>query len=267
MTKPAVRIFSYLPNPRIFKATIAARLAGVEIELRGDKPTALADWLWDYDAIPLDDDLRERHAASARTARKGFSGTLYKTDAFLAAHPWGTVPAAFGDDGAVGIFESNSIMRAVARLGSDHQLYGNGPLAASRIDGFLDVALVFALTSQRYLLGLRKASFDHAIHADMDEALSHWLDGVERALSSTRFLAGYALSLADICFACELLLLENEHHARTTLADAGLAPLIDAPLAGAFPRAVAHYASLCRDPAFEPDCGPYLERLPARLAP
>ncbi len=34
---------------------------------------------------------------------------------FLIAHPFGSVPAAFSPDGAVGIFESNSIMRAVAR--------------------------------------------------------------------------------------------------------------------------------------------------------
>src|SRR6266851_2467649 len=30
-----LRIFSYLPNPRIWKATIAARLPGVEVEVRG----------------------------------------------------------------------------------------------------------------------------------------------------------------------------------------------------------------------------------------
>jgi len=29
-----LRIFSYLPNPRIRKATIAARLCGVELEAR-----------------------------------------------------------------------------------------------------------------------------------------------------------------------------------------------------------------------------------------
>jgi hypothetical protein len=38
---------------------------------------------------------------------------------FLEAHPFGTVPVAFSPDGRVGIFESNSIMRAVARLGEE----------------------------------------------------------------------------------------------------------------------------------------------------
>jgi hypothetical protein len=50
-----LRIFSYLPNPRIWKATIAARLCGVEIEVRGSSPRELQDWLWDFDARPLSD--------------------------------------------------------------------------------------------------------------------------------------------------------------------------------------------------------------------
>jgi elongation factor 1-gamma len=33
-----LRIFSYLPNPRIWKATIAARLTSVDIEVRGGSP-------------------------------------------------------------------------------------------------------------------------------------------------------------------------------------------------------------------------------------
>ncbi|MGK4422729.1 hypothetical protein ACSLVQ_31200, partial [Klebsiella pneumoniae] len=48
-----LRIFSYLPNPRIMKATIAARLCGVDVEIRGAKPTELKNWLWDFDAHPL----------------------------------------------------------------------------------------------------------------------------------------------------------------------------------------------------------------------
>lgn len=45
-----IRIFSYLPNPRIWKATIAGRLCGVDIELRGTTPEGLQDWLWDFEA-------------------------------------------------------------------------------------------------------------------------------------------------------------------------------------------------------------------------
>src|SRR5215468_1590231 len=131
-----LRIFSYLPNPRIWKATIAARLCGVELEIRGAKPAELKDWLWDFDARPLSE--ADRGKAQARAGRVGFKGgTLLKTDAFLAAHPFATVPAAFSPDGETGIFESNSIMRAVARLGkTGPKLYGSDAYEASRIDSF-----------------------------------------------------------------------------------------------------------------------------------
>ena len=51
-----LRIFSYLPNPRIWKATIAARLCGIEVDVRGSSPRELASWLWDFEARPLSDD-------------------------------------------------------------------------------------------------------------------------------------------------------------------------------------------------------------------
>ena len=146
----ALRIFSYLPNPRIWKATITARLCGVEIELRGDAPVALPGWLWDFDAHPLSPDEQTAAKALQREARKGFGGALFKTDAFLVAHPYGNVPAAFSPDGLTGIFESNSIMRSVARLGVEaHGLYGHDACSASRIDSFLDVSLLFARDTQR----------------------------------------------------------------------------------------------------------------------
>ena len=151
-----LRIFSYLPNPRIWKATIAARLCGVEIELRGTRPDELKDWLWDFDARPVSEAAPDAAASAERIGRVGFKGgRLFKTDAFLSAHPFGTVPAAFSPDGQTGIFESNSIMRAVARLGAGRfPLYGRDPYQASRIGSFLDASLVFARDSQTYLLTL-----------------------------------------------------------------------------------------------------------------
>src|SRR5215468_5926528 len=150
-----LRIFSYLPNPRIWKATIAARLCGVEIEVRGAPPSELQSWLWDFDARPLSA-ADESEPAGEQIGRTGFKGVkLRKTHAFLEAHPFGTVPAAFSPDGTVGIFESNSIMRTVARLGEDRRrLYGRDAYEASRIDAFLDVSLVFARDAQHYLLAL-----------------------------------------------------------------------------------------------------------------
>ena len=51
-----IRIFSYLPNPRVWKSLITAKFANVDVEVIGDKPKNLANWLWDYDAKALSDD-------------------------------------------------------------------------------------------------------------------------------------------------------------------------------------------------------------------
>jgi len=133
----ALRIFSYLPNPRIWKATITARLCDVEVEVRGATPSELSQWLWDFDARPITDVPREMLARAERTGRIGFADQkLYKTDAFLEAQPFGTVPAAFSPDGRIGIFESNSIMRAVARLGAERFPVYDAPTVQAEI-GFI----------------------------------------------------------------------------------------------------------------------------------
>src|ERR1700730_10183204 len=77
-----LRIFSYLPNPRIWKATIAARLCGVEVEVRGSSPRELQSWLWDFDARPL---LASEQAISTdlKAGSVGFGGTIHKTGAFM----------------------------------------------------------------------------------------------------------------------------------------------------------------------------------------
>ena len=136
-----LKIFSYLPNPRVMKATIAARALGVEIEILGDRGKNLSNWLWDANPRLLREEERTSDNPHARQGTRGFGSTLYKTDAFLECHPFGTVPAAFSPDGKIGIFESNSILRAVARAGNG--LYGRDGYEASRIDSFLDSNLVF----------------------------------------------------------------------------------------------------------------------------
>ena len=262
-----LRIFSYLPNPRIWKATIAARLAGLELEVRGARPDELTDWLWDFDARPLTEADRG-DPRLARGPRTGFKDTLYKTDAFLDAHPFGTIPAAFSPDGAVGIFESNSIMRTIGRLaGPSAALYGAGPYQASRIDSFLDAALVFARDGQLYLLALTDRTVDAQIQARAASGLSGFLAGIERALSPDRpYIVGEAVTLADICFACEMCLFSNERRRLAALGDKGLAPLFTPDLSQTYPRAMAHFETLARHPAFSPDIGPYLAKIDAAAA-
>ncbi len=260
-----LRIFSYLPNPRIWKATIAARIAGVEVEVRGAAPNELADWLWDFDAHRLTDAERASDA-HVRTGTVGFRGTsLRKTDAFLDAHPFGTVPAAFSPDGTVGIFESNSIMRAVARLGEKGApLYGHGPYEAARIDGFLDASLVFARDTQNYLLALRGDGIDREVHARAEAALAAYLGGIDRALAPERsWIVGDSVTIADIAFVAEISLLHYERARTHVLEQASLSPILREGVTAAFPRAWSHFGRLRAHPAFAPDVEPYLAKLAA----
>ena len=260
-----LRIFSYLPNPRIWKATIAARLCGVEVDVRGAKGSELGQWLWDFDARPLTDADRADPALQ-RQGRTGFRGNLFKTDAFMAAHPFGTVPAAFSPDGACGVFESNSIMRAVARLGADSAegagLYGGDAYEASRIDSFLDASLVFARDSQVYLLALGSRSLDAAIHGAAKAAFDTYLGGIDTALAhGNGYIVGAGLTLADICFCCEIALFSRERAWVRTVEAIDCTP-IDWTADSA---ALAHYDSLCSHPAFAPELGPFRDELKANI--
>ena len=73
MAAQPMRIFSYLPNPRIWKAQIAAAYLDVKLEIIGDRPGELTDWLWDVDPRPLADGERDSLADNAVAGSRGFS--------------------------------------------------------------------------------------------------------------------------------------------------------------------------------------------------
>jgi elongation factor 1-gamma len=260
-----LRIFSYLPNPRLWKATIAARLCGVDVEVRGTSPKELASWLWDFDARPLSSN-ELVVSPNVQVGKVGFQGTrLHKTSAFMEAHPFGAVPAAFSPDGKTGIFESNSIMRAVARLGeSEFPLYGRDAYEASRIDSFLDASLVFARDAQIYLLSFTNGTVSTEIHARARDGFSVYAAGINQALSPDReFLVGDNITIADICFVAELCLFFNERKNVEEVEKKSLAPILHARIDAEFPRAFAHLARLREHPAFAPDVDPYLKKFEA----
>ena len=235
---PVMRVFSYLPNPRVWKSLFVARLAGAQVETIGDKPSELSKWLWDVQPRLLTDRDRDSDNGYARQSRRGFSSELYKTDAFLEAHPFGTVPAGFSPDG-VGIFESNSILRATARAAPDVGLYGDDAYSASRIDSFLDANLVFAREAQVYLLALQSTAADSAQHRRMDAAYEFYLHGVDAALSRSQYLAGDKFSIADISFACDLAQFLREGHYRDYIEGPLGLTLVSEQIRADYPRAVA----------------------------
>ena len=259
MTAPVLRIFSYLPNPRVWKALIAAEYCGVEVETLGAKPAELANWLWDFDARELAEDERTDDNPNARTGRRGFNATLYKTDAFLAAHPFGTVPAAFDPDGEIGIFESNSILRAVARCGSaGHGLYGSNAYQASRIDSFLDAGLVFAREAQEYLLALRQPSTE--LYDRMAAAYEFYLNGINNALRGSAYLAGDALTIADIAFVCDLGQFLRERVMKDGLDAINREPISD-QIEAEYPQAYTHLLALGERPQFAKHLAPLIRDL------
>ena len=193
----------------------------------------------------------------------GFQGKLHKTAAFLRAHPFGTVPAAFSPDGNIGIFESNSIMRAVARLGDDQLgLYGRNPYEASRIDSFLDASLVFGRDSQIYLLALGGGSLTEEIYKRASEGFATYMSGIDSALAAGRgFIACDRLTLADVCFVAELGLFHNEKPRAKDLTKRGLEPILNRNVVEQFPDSMAHFAKLSKHPAFAPDIDPYMQKI------
>ena len=183
----------------------------------------------------------------------------------MEAHPFGTVPAAFSPDGRIGIFESNSIMRAVARLGeSRFPLYGRDAYEASRIDSFLDASLVFARDTQMYLLSLINGTVSTETHARARDGFAVYAAGIDQALSPDReFLVGNTITIADICFVAELSLFSNEKTRARELAKNGIEPILCASVDAKFPRAFAHFTRLRIHPAFAPDIEPYLKKIEA----
>ena len=251
-----MRIFSYLPNPRVWKSLIAAEYSGATIEVIGDKPPELPNWLWDFEARKLAEEEKDPNSPMARTGKRGFGSTLYKTDEFLRAHPFGTVPAAFSDDGQVGVFDSNSILRAAARSGPNgNDIYPqDDPWLASRIDSFLDAALVFGREFQVYLLGIDEMSEE--LYERMTAAYEFYLSGIEQALNQTSNIACDFLTIADIGFACDLGQFLRERKMIERLDSFPHAP-ITARIANDYPKSYQHLKDLAVQPYFKP----YLERV------
>jgi len=249
-----IRIFSYLPNPRVYKALIAARYSGATIEVIGDTPPEMVNWLWDYEAVKLDDEGRKTHAAAQRTASTGFSGTVYKTDGFLKANPFGDIPAAFAENGSIGVFESNSIMRLAALTGPNAPaLYGASPAEQARIDGFLDKTLLFADLIQKYILA--GDGLTDALHATMDSAFERYCTTLNDILTEQAYLASDTLSLADIVMVCEFAMMSHEGRMVDKLTSRDLAPIL--PKLRHYPALHGHIKKLLALNTFAADLKSY----------
>ena len=241
----------------MWKSIITAKIGGIDLEVVGDKPNNMPNWLWDFDAKPISEEDKEKLKSFEIKRKRGFKGSLYKTDDFIEQHPFGTVPAGFVGEGRLGVFESNSILRAVARECKDKSLYGGNDLnLTSRIDSFLDANLVFSREFQVYLLELEDIT--PYTYKRTKAAYEFYLDGLEKALSLTRFLAGDQLTIADISFVCEFAQFLREGHYLEQLETRNLA-LISENFQIDYPVTFQHFKTLCNQEEFLDVMGSYLD--------
>ena len=77
-----IRIFAYLPSPRVWKSLITAKLGNVEVKVLGDKPKNLVDWLWDFDAKKLSNHDKDNLKHFERQGKRGFEGVFTKQITF-----------------------------------------------------------------------------------------------------------------------------------------------------------------------------------------
>ncbi|KAL6074491.1 Elongation factor 1-gamma [Balamuthia mandrillaris] len=164
----SLKIYSYPQNPRVWKAQIAGKYVGVEIETPAFK-------------IGVDN----------------------KTKEFLAKNPLGKVPVLETPEGC--IFESNAIARYVARLGSS-SLYGSNTFEAGLIEQWIDFsANEIELPGAAWLfpiLGLVPNNEDATTKAKGD--IRKALTTLNQHLNTRTFLVGERITLADIAVSMAL---------------------------------------------------------------
>ena len=251
-----LKIFSYLPNPRVWKAEIAAKIAGIPVEVIGDKPTEIPNWLWDTQPKKLSDADKKKLKKFERIGKRGFSSALYKTDDFIKLIPFGTVPAAFSPDGKIGIFESNSILRAIARQDVTNNLYGKDSFEASRVDSFLDSGLVFSREHQEYLFGL--IDMNDALYQRMRSAYEFFLNGIEESLKHTKYIGFNHLTIVDISFFCDFSQFLREGHYVDDLKEKGFT-LVSENFDTEYPKTYSHLIRLSKIDEFSTVIGTYLD--------
>ena len=71
-----LKIFSYLPNPRVWKAVIAGNICEVSVEVIGDKPKQLGKWLWDSNPRELEEEEMSETVLISELVKEDFQGAL-----------------------------------------------------------------------------------------------------------------------------------------------------------------------------------------------
>lgn len=152
-------------NHRVTKILIAANYAGIKLDLEEYAP---------------------RNANESAKSE------------YLKKNPNGKVPTLETDEGF--LFESNTILRYIARLSKGHKLYGNNIYEESLVDQHLDWLITsFEPVYQHVNFPLRgKQPYNKEIYEKAVESLKEMLKIVEDILKTTQYLVGSTITIADI---------------------------------------------------------------------
>ena len=94
------------------------------------------------------------------------------------------------------------------------------------------------------------------------DAFAIYASGIEQALSAPRkWLVGNRVSLADICFATELALFNNEHLRSRELGEHGLENILHRQVQEEYPRMTAHFNRLVAHEKVKPDIEPHMRKI------
>ena len=124
-----------------------------------------------------------------------------KTEAYLAINPFGKVPAI--DDDGFYLFESNAIMRYLSRK-HESPLYPRELQAQAFVDEWCDFAASLLAPAygrilfNRILAPLSGAPVSEESLADGLEFIGNYLPVLEQRLSTSRFIAGNSMTIADL---------------------------------------------------------------------
>jgi len=163
------RLFTDKGNPQAFKALIAARYNGVDID------------------VPVFD-------AASRDSNE-----------FAKKSPLAKIPVLETPQGS--LWESNAITRYIARLGNSAVLYGSTPFETSLIDNWIEYsANEIELPANVWVYPILGYIPNNAIATNKAKAdVRKALDFLNKHLLTRTFLVGERISLADIVVAVGLL--------------------------------------------------------------
>ena len=120
--------------------------------------------------------------------------------AFLALNPNAQVPVLI--DGAVTLWESNTILRYLANAHGGEALYPRDPVACARVDQWLDWQASDLNPAWSYaFLALARGSEAHNIPLMIERSVARWtqlMQVLDGHLAARAYVAGDAFSLADI---------------------------------------------------------------------